>query len=150
MIRETLAERLDQEIEAIRAGANPSRRPELGPLLEVAASFQLLADPEFRLELKAELLAHAESARFAGKIDRLRAEGQAELSPAPPAWAQSGCDRGSVRAEEIAGVLSLPSLAHRELSALPADPRSLLLSFVSHAALVAAISIGLCVSTGVV
>lgn len=143
MIRETLAERLDQEIEAIRAGANPSRRPELGPLLEVAASFQLLADPEFRLELKAELLAHAESARFAGKIDRLKPEGQAELSPAPQAWAQSGCDRGSVRAEEIAGVLSLPSLAHRELSVLPADPRSLLLSFVSHAALVALIVSGI-------
>src|SRR5215469_1144679 len=145
MIREELAERLDQEIEAIRAGADPCARPEpeLGPLLELAAAFEMLPDPEFRRQLKAELLEHAESARFAEKVDDFGTEGLAELGSVPPAWAQSKCDRSSRPAPEIAGALSIPSLSHQELSTLPADPRSLLLSFVSHAALVALIVSGI-------
>src|SRR5215469_4883375 len=145
MIREELAERLDQEIEAIRAGADPCARPEpeLGPLLELAAAFEMLPDPEFRRQLKAELLEHAESARFAEKVDDFGTEGLAELGSVPPAWAQSKCDRSSRPAPEIAGALSIPSLTRRELSTLPADPRSLLFSFVSHAALVALIVSGI-------
>ena len=170
MIREELAERLDQEIDGIRAGADPSASLELRPLLELAATFTMLPDPEFRRQLKAELHEHAESARFSGtgetplgidptdfmavgrtfgdSADDFRPEGQVEQGqverrPAFPGWARSEGDRRSVRAGAIAGALSVPSLAHNELSPLPADPRSLLVSFVSHAALVALIVSGI-------
>lgn len=164
MIREELAERLDQEIEAIRAGADPSASPELRLLLGIAARFELLPDPEFRRRLKVELFEHAGSAQHPGKFetpqglvatdsigvdravrrsaDGFRTEGQVDLGPALQGWGRSG-DRASVPAAEIAGVLSMPFWAHKELSTLPADPRSLVLSFVSHAALVALIVSGI-------
>src|SRR5262245_29064125 len=129
MIREELAERLDQEIEAIRAGADPSASPELRLLLEVAAAFETLPDPEFRRRLKAGLLEHARSAQLPGKfetpqglvatdpigVDRtvrrsahaFRPEEQGNLGPAMQGWGRSG-DRASVPAAEIAGVLSMP------------------------------------------
>ena len=163
MIREELAERLDQEIEAMRAGADPSASLELRPLLELAAAFAMLSDPEFRRQLKAELHEHAESARFSAKAENLQGfnsthfmavdrtvghstnefntEGQVEQEF--PRWARSEGDRSCLRAGAIAGALSVPSLAHSELSPLPADPRSLLVSFVSHAALVALIVSGI-------
>lgn len=168
MIREELAERLDQEIEAIRAGADPSTSLELRPLVELAATFARLPDPEFRRQLKAELHEHADSARFSGKgesplgldstgfmavgrtvghgLNEFGPEGQVEqgqVEPrlALPGWARSEGDRS--RAGALAGALSLPFLAHRDLSPLPADPRSLLVSFVSHAALVALIVSGI-------
>jgi len=164
MIREELAERLDQEIEAMRAGADPSASPELRALLEIAAAFEMLPDPEFRHQLQAELLEHAESRQLPGKIETpqalvatdpievdltvprsaegFRLEGQVELRPAAQPWARSG-DRTSTPAEEVAGALAMPFWSHQELSTLPADPRSLLLSFVSHAALVALIVSGI-------
>ena len=133
MIREELAEWLDREIDAIRAGADPGASPELRPLLEVAAAFELLPDPEFRRHLKAELLEHAESAPFAGEV---------ETPGGLVSTDYLQVDVAVGRRAEI-GALSMPCLAHRELSTLPADPRSLLFSFVSHAALVALIVSGI-------
>jgi len=141
MIREELAERLDQEIEAIRAGTDRGASPELRPLLEVAVTFEMLPDPEFRRHLKVELLERA-AAPFNGEVED-RPEGQAELGSGLQGWVPPERGSSSLPAAEIAGALSIPCLAHKELSTLPADPRSLLLSFVSHAALVALIVSGI-------
>jgi TonB family protein len=143
MIREELAERLDQEIEAIRAGVDPSTSLELRSLLELAATFAMFPDPEFRRHLKAELHEHADSARFLGKVETPQGFDSTDFVAVDRTVGYSTDEFGSVPAGAIAGALSVPSLAHRELSPLPADPRSLLVSFVSHAALVALIVSGI-------
>lgn len=117
MNREQLAQELDQQIDGmISAGALDDSS---APLLRVANRLRLLPTEEFRQSLKAELLEHVETA-----------ECPTVFSAEQP---------GSV----LLGGAFLPSFAQKEFGALPADPRSVLLSFASHVAVVALIASGI-------
>jgi hypothetical protein len=114
MNREELAEALDRQIE----NAAGSIIGECEQLLPIASELRLLPSSQFKDQLRAELLAQAEA---------LDVE-CAEFSSSNPFVASS----------------ELPQiLEQREFSMLPADPRSFLLSFVSHAAVVVLIASGI-------
>jgi len=114
MNREELAETLDRQIE----NAAGSITGECEPLLAIASDLRRLPSWQFKDHLRAELLAQAEA---------LDVE-CAEFSSSNPFVASS----------------ELPQILEpREFSMLPADPRSFLLSFVSHAAVVVLIASGI-------
>jgi TonB family protein len=114
MNRDEWAEALDEEIEQI--GTNHAAS-ELEPLLQIASELRHLPTHEFKQQLRADLTAHAES------ID-----GQ-ECADIP------------TESEFVAASPELmPSLQQREFSMLPADPRSFVFSFLSHAAAVVLIA----------
>lgn len=115
MNREEIAEALDRHIVG-----SESETPVAGfePLLAIASDLRLLPTRQFKDELRAELLAQAEA------LDT----DCAEFSSSNPFVASS----------------ELPQILEpREFSMLPADPRSFLLSFVSHAAVVVLIASGI-------
>ena len=117
MNRDDLAEALDREIE--HSGAN-SAAGEFAALLQVAAALRLLPSQQFKQQLKADLAARSESLDSAECAD---IPTSSELLAASP---------------EL-----MPTFEQRELSVLPADPRSLLLSFLSHTAAVVLIASGI-------
>jgi TonB family protein len=118
MNREQLAEDLDVKIEALLAVNAETGTPE--PLLQMAAELRMLPATEFRNSLREQLLASAESLQFNEHSTTAATNeftfGQPDLTPA---------------------------LSQRQFAALPADPRNFLLSFLSHAALVAFIASGI-------
>src|SRR6266496_4049294 len=117
MNREQLAEQLDHEIDAVME-AQPVERND--GLLQIATDLRLLASDEFKQSLKADLVERA------GALQTARAETTAIAEQFP-----------------FSNPEFMPTLPQREFGALPADPRSLLLSFASHAAVVALIVSGI-------
>lgn len=116
MNREQLSEEIDRGVEALLE-ANPSPTPPVcDSLLGVAAELRLLPSQGFHARLQAELLEQAET------LGSTQACGREILPANTQAWG--------------------PSFATSQMAMLPADPRSLLLSFLSHAALVALIATG--------
>ena len=118
MNREQLAEALDFKIDAmIAANAGTSTSD---PLLQVAAELRMLPGDEFRNSLREQLTDRAESLE-------LNEQG---TSAATDEFTFTSLDAG-------------PAFSQRQFGALPADPRNFLLSFLSHAALVAFIASGI-------
>ncbi|HTM38957.1 MAG TPA: energy transducer TonB [Terriglobales bacterium] len=117
MNREQLAEELDRQIDALMQ-ANLSEEPAPPDwLAPITRELRLLPNEQFHARLKQELLEQAES------LESSDLEAASEILP-------------SLRQE------ALPSFSTRQIAVLPADPRSLFLSFLSHAALVALIASG--------
>jgi len=117
MNRDELMEALDREIE--QPGTNRTAN-DFEPLLQIAAALRHLPTHEFKQQLRADLVAHAESIHG-------------------PEWAEI-----QAKSEPAAASPELmPSLEQREFSMLPADPRSFLFSFLSHAAAVILIASGI-------
>lgn len=110
-------EELDRQLESmLAAGANSEL--ECGSLLEIADGLRRLPSPAFKERLRADLLVGTELP--VGDM----------LQPHPAEFA-------------VAARKLMPSLQPREFSMLPADPRSFLLSFMSHAAVVVLIASGI-------
>ena len=103
--------------------ARNSRPTEAGvfahPLLEIASELCLLPSEEFKAELKEQLMERAEAA----PTENARERSALDLFPAESDL--------------------LPTLTQRQFAVLPADPRSFLLSFMSHAVAVALIASGI-------
>ncbi|HEV2699022.1 MAG TPA: hypothetical protein VGU90_13580, partial [Terriglobales bacterium] len=116
MNREMLPEQLDREIQQIMERRGEITTPS-DSLLAIAGELRLLPSDEFREEFKNSLLEKAEQAESGSRAAR------AELS-----------------LQDSAGV---PMLTEQRYTALPADPRSLFLSFLSHAAAVVLIASGI-------
>ena len=117
MNRDELAEALDREIE--HSSTNPAAG-EFASLLQVTAALRLLPSQQFKQQLMADLAARSESLDSAECAD----------IPTP--------------SEFVAGSPELtPTFEQRQFSVLPADPRSFLLSFLSHAAAVVLIASGI-------
>lgn len=114
MNREISPEQLDHEIQQMFAGGDPPSR-DGSPLLTIAAELRSLSEPSFREQLKHELLSRAEELQEV-----------AETTPFA-FWNQD----------------PLPTLSRRQFALLPADPRSLLVSFLSHAAAIVLIASGI-------
>jgi protein TonB len=117
MNREQLADELDREVEMLLQGRAPEQN--VG-LLQIAAELRLLASDDFRQSLKVDLTERA------GLMQTAYTETAASAEQFP-----------------LSNPKFMPTLSQREFGALPADPRSLLLSFASHAAVVALIVSGI-------
>jgi TonB family protein len=115
MNREQWAEELDCKIDALMK--DPARQNE--PLLRIAAELRMLPAGGFKSLLRADLMERADALEL---------------------------NSGTIQADAGA-ILSnpdfVPSFSRQEFAALPADPRSLFLSFISHAAVVALIASGI-------
>lgn len=121
MNRELLAEQLNVEIDKLMIG--PTTVGNKGGLGAIAQELKLLPSKQFRQRLKDELLM------------------QAETVPANSSVGQSS---------PMYGIELMPTLERREFSFLPADPRSFLFSFLSHAAAVVLLASGIWVTRTVV
>lgn len=117
MNREQLAEDLDRRIDALAARNVDSDTP--GPLVQLAAELHMLPSEEFRDGLREQLMGRAESLEFHQNT--------------------------SVAGDEFTFTQPdlTPAFSRQQFGALPADPRNFLLSFLSHAALVAFIASGI-------
>jgi len=121
MNREELAEKLDREIDGFIERNTLSEPAPLDVPFQVPAELRLLPhlpSEEFRARLKEELLEQAESLRSS------RVYASSEILPS-------------------LNQPSVPSFSTRQIAVLPADPRSLVFSFLSHAAVVALIASGI-------
>ena len=112
------AEELDRQIEKMVAG-EIAVAAEGSPLLAIASESQLLPDPDFRRCLLADL------------IDQPTALEGSFVPPQP----------NQPRAAALAAIM--PTLTGKRFSVFPADHRSFLVSFASHAALVLLIASGI-------
>jgi len=119
MNRELLSEELDLQIEQLMNGS-PQAVYEPNPLLEIAAELCLLPSEDFKHRLKADLFEPAEAIETK---ERKSINGSREFQPAT--------------------LDAMASLTPKEFSIMPADPRSFLLSFASHAAVVVLIASGI-------
>src|SRR5262249_55163026 len=119
MNRELLAEELDRQIEGFHR-ANSVEAIGLESLLGVANDLRLLPTVQFKERLRSDLLAQAEEINNKKYVDALP---PTNLPLSTPDF--------------------LARLEQREFSMLPADPRSFLFSFLSHAAVVALIASGI-------
>ena len=113
MKRQHLAEELDRKIDALLQTSTSPKPATPDSLLQVAAELRVLSSEGFRASLREELRKQADN-RIPVTTDLLPS-----LNPEPA-----------------------PSFLSRHFAVLPADPRSLFLSFLSHAALVALIASG--------
>lgn len=118
MNRHSEAEELNREIDALLAGENDSASGWQSLIIDL----RKLPSPEFRVQLKSELLE-------VGKIPRLLDAPLEQIT-------------GAAAFAEI-----LPTLGGSNYRFLPADQRSFLVSFVSHTALIVLIASGLFVGT---
>jgi protein TonB len=115
MNREQWAEELDCKIDALMK--DPARQNE--PLLRIAAELRMLPAEGFKSLLRADLMERADALEL---------------------------NSGTIQADAGASLSNpdfVPSFSRQEFAALPADPRSLFLSFISHAAVVALIASGI-------
>jgi TonB family protein len=140
MNREVIADELDRQVEDL---LHRKRTAYAGSdaLLAVAAELQMLPNPEFVESLKEVLM--EEGTASAG--DCLQTPSRQRL-PHPSSFSQDGDFRriDSERFEQQAAPLSGLTLFSGKHSGLfPADQRSFLVSFASHAALIALIASGI-------
>jgi periplasmic protein TonB len=116
MSQDHVAEELDHNIDLLMSA--PGEGNASDPLVQIAAELRMLANDEFRNRLRDELMERAHAI-------------ESDLEPAATAeYPLSTPDLS-------------PSFSHRQFAALPADPRNFLLSFLSHAAVVAFIASGI-------
>jgi protein TonB len=120
MNKQVFADQLDQQIEVMIAGRGTETCPEWASLLRIASELRALPSPEFKDRLKADLIEESETTLALGPRPELQSM-ESELALA-----------------EI-----LPTLGGKEFGIFPADHRSFLVSFVSHAAMVALIVSGI-------
>jgi TonB family protein len=128
MNREQLAEQLDRNIDGLMNDGlmndalmkAPAETAPSDDLLALAAELRLLPSDSFKRQLHDQLMERASS-----------------LDPS------AGDMPASPNASLLTSGESAPSFSTREFAAMPADPRSLLLSFVSHVAVVALIASGI-------
>jgi TonB family protein len=125
MKQEIFADELNRRIVQLLARVNVEHEPEWNPLLAIAAEATTLPNPEFRSRLKADLLEEAESSQTHYQDAQFRQAEGAELLA-----------RG------------LPTLDGKQSGIFPADHRSFLVSFASHAVLVLLIASGIFVGVG--
>jgi periplasmic protein TonB len=119
MNREDVADELDRNIGALmETGA--AHLSDADALVQIAAELRTLPGEHFKQALKSRLMEQAEAMRLPSSMHRSNADA---LPPNGPEF--------------------MPTFSQREYGALPADPRSLLLSFTSHAAVVALIASGI-------
>ena len=118
MNREQLAEELDLKIDALMALSADTGTPD--PLVRLAAELRTLASDDFRDGLREQLAEQAEALEF-------EEHGTAAATDEFP-FSQPDLT---------------PAFSRQQFGALPADPRNFLLSFLSHAALVAFIASGI-------
>ncbi len=125
MKQETFADELNRRIELLLAGVRVERESEWNSLLAIAAEVTTLPNTEFKGRLKADLLEETEVA-------------QAHYQHAHFQQAQGTA---------VLAALS-PTLGGKQSGIFPADHRSFLVSFASHAALVLLIASGILVGAG--
>lgn len=113
-------ERAEEFDRGLDSNARVGATARFAPLIELAAELRMLPSLEFRERLRAELADHAEAINA-------QEDGDGQMMPTP--------------ASDI-----FPTLERRELTMLPADPRSFIFSFLSHAAAVVLIASGIWVS----
>jgi TonB family protein len=113
------AEELDQQIEEMILGTSVELSDEASPLLATASELRLLPDPDFRRRLNAELMS--------------------EAMPAETSFTPSRDNRPSAGA----AASIMPTLTGKGFRIFPADHRSFMVSFASHAALVLLIASGI-------
>ena len=121
MNREISPEQLDLEILRLIAGPTQALR-DGNSLTDICADLRLLPSLEFRQQLREDLLARAEA---------LACVSQVANTDFPHLGSQP-----------------MPTLTERQFSMLPADPRSMFFSFLSHAAAVVFIASGFWLSGG--
>ncbi len=117
MNREQLSDTLDAKIDALMEASAEDATSD--PLLQIAAELRMLPSEDFRNKLREKLIERGESLHFE----------EHDAPPAPDEFTFGQPD------------LTL-AFSQRRFAALPADPRNFLLSFLSHAALVAFIASG--------
>lgn len=113
-----LAEDLDLKIEAL--GTANAHTGTLEPLLQVASEMRMLPSQEFRNSLREQLVERAESLEF-----------------------NEHCTPAATNEFTFTQPDLTPAFSRQQFGVLPADPRNFLLSFLSHAALVAFIASGI-------
>lgn len=113
MNREILADQIDRDIQSLISGKSSDDFDH--PLVSIAASLSCLASDEFRERLRQELLERADDLQ-----------------------AVMECNPAGLSNPQI-----MPTLAEQRFTALPADPRSFVFSFLSHAAAVILIASGI-------
>lgn len=131
MNRQELAEELDRQVDELLhrsggvSGRNGNRSDPLHSLLAVAGEVRALPAPEFKCQLRSDLLENVVSTQLtsekASEVLRF------EQNPAPP----------------LSGSEVMPSLISKSFGIYPADHRSFLVSFASHTALVLLIASGI-------
>lgn len=116
------AEEFDHQIEKLFSGRTVESGSDCPSLLSLASDLRLLPDPDFKRRLMADLVE--------------------EAAPTETPSASLGEDH-----QANVAILSsiLPTLTRKRFRVFPADHRSFLVSFASHAALVLLIASGICV-----
>jgi len=115
MNQDRVAEELDHEIDLLMSAAGEGNASD--PLVKIASELRMLPGNEFRNRLREELMERAHTI-------------ESELGP-------------TVAAEYPLSTPDLSPFSQPQFAALPADPRNFLLSFLSHAAVVAFIASGI-------
>jgi len=142
MNREVMADELDRQLEELLRGRRAADSGS-GPLLAVAAELQMLPDPEFVESLKEVLIEEGP-----GDVgDSLPAPSRQRL-PHPSSFAKDG-DSPPLDSQPFP-LSGLMLFSGRHSALFPADQRSFLVSFISHAALIALIASGIFVSHDVI
>jgi protein TonB len=115
----TSADELDQQIESLISGRGGDHDGDSNSLLAVATELRSIPDPDFKRRLMAELVG--------------------EAVPFETAY----IPQGTMQRETAALSSIMPTLSGKGLGIFPADHRSFLVSFASHAALVLLIASGI-------
>ena len=140
MSREVIADELDRQVEDLLHGMRTAAGPD--PLLALAAELQMLPDPEFKLGLVEQLIDESpvDVRGFDGAPSRQRL-------PHPSRFSKGG-DFQRINLESFErqsaslGALT-PLFGGKHTGLFPADHRSFLVSFASHAVLIALIASGI-------
>src|SRR5437879_3130877 len=135
MNRQAMADELDLQVEMLLRGRDSlSRRSD--PLLNLGAELCMLPSPEFRSQLKGELVEGWIANRPDASSRNTHSLKGGKGVPASVLIAQ----RGVEGAQPLAGIALLTG---KRSGLFPADHRSFLVSFASHAALIALIASGI-------
>ena len=141
MNRQAMADELDRQVEELLSG---KRTADAGshPLLAVAAELQMLPDPEFVECLKEVLIEEGP-----GNSGNLLGTPSRQRLPHPSCISKDGdfppvdSERFQARIPLLSGGLTL--FSGKPSGIFPGDHRSFLVSFISHAALIAIIASGI-------
>jgi len=141
MNREAIADELDRQVEDLLHGTRTAGAGS-NPLLAVAAELQMLPDREFMESLKEVVIEEG-----AGNAEDLLPTPSRQRLPHPSRFSKGG-DFQYVDTEHLdpsATSLSgfVPLFAGKHSGLFPGDQRSFLVSFASHAALIALIASGI-------
>jgi periplasmic protein TonB len=140
MNREVVADELDRQVEDLLHGRHTAAGSD--PLLALVAELQMLPDPEFKVELVEQLI--DESAENDRDFDRAPSR---QRLPHPSPLSRGG-DFQRINLESFdrqpASLRALtPLFGGKHTGLFPADHRSFLVSFASHAVLIVLIASGI-------